>query len=609
MRLARADVDKRPRPVDIERLGRYRIVRPLSKGGMALVFEARRESLAGVSPRVAIKLILPEHADSDTFQELFINEARLGASMHHQNLVQIQDFDRDGDHFFLVMEYVEGLTLRQAVSACARHDIPIPVGVIAELGRQACDGLHYAHQATDERGVHLGLVHRDVKPSNLMLNPHGVVKILDFGISKGRLLAERAGAVRGTWGYMAPEQAAGREVGPNADVFGLATILYEMASRKPLFRKKSPEEIKKLLEDDHAARMAATLPSEYSRLVGVLVRALQRDPSARYPSASDFGRALSALLPDPITARDEVVRFNKAVQAAEQGRPVPKAKARGLDLPGPAAMTSPSNASLVAGPLTGPGRRRLPWWGLALAGPVLVLLAAGGVWVGLSLAGGGTPSRGVVLGMDEIPAHQDRGRADSRDPVAQPDPAAADPGAEVDPEPRRPTPSDSLADPAPPRTPVPNPDPSPAGTAADAPEGASADAEPPEPPGEKPVVVTIDRRTPEVSIVEVGEDSADASEGTAVADEATPAAPVATGPGWITLAAQPYGLDYDVFIDGKLVRKAGPRAPVVKHQLPSGEHFVTISAAGGARKQFEITIEADKHHRKVWDFERNQWRR
>ncbi len=143
--MAQGTVDKRPSPMKLERLGRYRMVRPLSKGGMALVYEARRESLAGVAPRVAIKLILPEHADSDTFRELFKNEARLGANMHHQNLVQIQDFDMVDDHFFLVMEYVEGLNLRQVVSACVRANLEIPVGVIAEVGRQACDGLHDAH--------------------------------------------------------------------------------------------------------------------------------------------------------------------------------------------------------------------------------------------------------------------------------------------------------------------------------------------------------------------------------------------------------------------------------------------------------------------------------
>ena len=127
--------------MQLKRIGRYDIVRPLSKGGMALVFEARRKSLAGVSPRVAIKVILPQHADSKTFRQLFINEARVGASMQHQNLVQIQDFDQDENGFFIVMEYVEGVTLREAATLAMRHGVEVPLEVVAELGRQACDGL------------------------------------------------------------------------------------------------------------------------------------------------------------------------------------------------------------------------------------------------------------------------------------------------------------------------------------------------------------------------------------------------------------------------------------------------------------------------------------
>lgn len=596
--MARTVIESGSRPIDLERLGRYRIVRPLSKGGMALVFEARRESLAGVSPRVAIKLILPEHKDSDTFQELFINEARLGASMHHQNLVQIQDFDRDGDHFFLVMEYVEGLTLRQIVSLCVRHELEIPVGVIAEIGRQACDGLHYAHQATDDRGVHLALVHRDVKPSNLMLNPHGVVKILDFGISKGNLLAERSGAVRGTWGYMAPEQATGREVGPNADVFGLATILYEMASRKALFRKKTPDEIKRLLVDDHAARMAATLPSEYGPLVGVLVRALQRDPAARYASGADFGRSLSALLPDPITARDEVVAFFRKAEALEQGRAVPPPKpgknAGGLALPGPAS----SQASLAAEGSKHDGGGT-PWGWIVAGTIVALLLGAVGIGLGLWLASGAPIAGPVVLDLDDlqgattVDVPEDDAPAVSAAPgeAAGDDPAvtdAADAGTAADP----------VEEPASRRLPTESVPP---------PEGFVPDPVVPiaAPEPDAPVVVRIDRRTPEVSVVEVAPDG-----GTEVTPaEPEPPEPVATGSGWITLAAQPYGLDYDVFIDGKLVPKAGPRAPLVRHELPAGEHFVTISAAGGARKQFEVSVAGDQHVRKVWDFDRNQWRR
>lgn len=262
------------------RLGRYRLVRPISTGGMARVFEARRESLAGVSPRVAIKVILPDYAQHDGFQRLFIHEARVGSMLAHPNLVQIQDFDCQDQRYYLVMEYVEGITLRRAISLCRRHGIPVPVHVVAEIGRQICDGLAHAHQACSEDGQALRLVHRDLKPGNLMLNPQGVVKLLDFGISKAHLLAEREGAVRGTWGYMPPEQALGVGVGPAADLFGLAAVLYELAVLQPLFPEKEPDRIKALMDQDEAARRASALTGPLAPLSAILVRALQRDPAA-----------------------------------------------------------------------------------------------------------------------------------------------------------------------------------------------------------------------------------------------------------------------------------------------------------------------------------------
>jgi len=130
-----------------ERLGRYRLVRPISTGGMARVFEARRESLAGVNPRVAIKVILPDFADNRPFQELFVHEARIGSMLQHQNVVQIQDFDCQDGLYYLVMEYVDGITLRRVTSLCRRHGVPVPLDVIAEIGRQICDGLAHAHGA------------------------------------------------------------------------------------------------------------------------------------------------------------------------------------------------------------------------------------------------------------------------------------------------------------------------------------------------------------------------------------------------------------------------------------------------------------------------------
>ncbi len=297
-----------------KRIGRYEVVRPLSKGGMALVYEARKAVLGGVAPRVAIKIILPDYADSSTFRDLFINEARLGAALQHQNLVQILDFDQDGNRYFLVMEYVDGLTLSKCIALAARHNVPVPMLVACEIGRQACEGLHYLHQAVDPKGRALNMIHRDIKPSNLMVTSEGGVKILDFGISKGRLRAERTGSVKGTWGYMAPEQAQGARIAPNADVFSLGIVLYEMVSRKSMFKGRSEDEIRSLLERDHAARLVQSLEPSYAPLAAVLQRSLQVDPLQRHATAAELGRNLADILPDPITVRDEMSRFYDRIQ-------------------------------------------------------------------------------------------------------------------------------------------------------------------------------------------------------------------------------------------------------------------------------------------------------
>lgn len=558
-------------PADLQRLGRYRIIRPLSKGGMALVYEGRRESLAGVSPRVAIKLILPEHAGSEAFKELFINEARLGASMHHQNLVQIQDFDSEDDRFFLVMEYVEGPTLRRCIAMCERYGLKIPMGVVAEMGRQACDGLHYAHEAVDEKGEHLGLIHRDIKPSNLILNPHGVVKVLDFGISQGKLREERKGSVKGTWGYMAPEQATGRGVAPGSDVFGLAVVLYELASLRPMFVDKGKDEIKRLLADDHAARMAATLDPEYGPLVRVLIRALQRDPKARYTTASEFGRALSALLPDPITARDEVTRFYEKIAALEEGR----AKS------GPAPGTSPgSQGSMLPDASAAAEARRddatSPW--LVALGGVILLTA-----VGLGVVG--------VVGAGAMLAQQ------------QPDPVRAPAGPDLEQvigEPGGPAADEEVGGRRPPgRTTTPPPAPPVVGAAEPAepepeptvivPVIRPGDEPPPPPQPEittRTVVAEPQARTlrPQPTMAALGTDAdePDAENGLLLVDAKQEA---------------------EIYVSGQFVSVAP-----LKRKLPPGRYAVSIVSVDGRRRTFEVEVEAGAKVRRVWDFERNAWR-
>ena len=163
--------------------GHYTLVRQVSKGGMSLVYEGRREAIAGVSARVAIKIMRPDLAENETHKNLFIQEAKNASSLMHRNIVHTQDFEEVDGLLMLVLEYVEGLTLREMMRQAHQHGLPIPPHVIAEIGRQICDGLHHAHCAADSRGKPMGLVHCDVKPGNLIINNQGAVKVLDFGLS------------------------------------------------------------------------------------------------------------------------------------------------------------------------------------------------------------------------------------------------------------------------------------------------------------------------------------------------------------------------------------------------------------------------------------------
>lgn len=565
-----------PLPVNLQRIGRYEVVRPLSKGGMALVYEARRRSLAGVSPRVAIKIILPQHASSKTFRDLFINEARVGASMHHQNLVQIQDFDQDENGFFIVMEYVEGVTLSSAIRVCQQAGHRVPLEVIAEIGRQACDGLDYAHTVRDPEGDPLDLVHRDIKPSNLILTPHGVVKILDFGIALANLMPESKGAVRGTWGYMAPEQAAGRVVNAQADIFGLGAVLLELASQAPLFPKKDPETVKRLLADDHAARMAATLDPEYRPLVGVLVRALQRDPAARYRNAAEFGRELSALLPDPVTVRENLSHFSDMVSALRAGKPVPAMRSYGggsTANPGTGGIAGPSGTgSLVLDPDDSQVTSRRGSWLVGTA----------------SLMGVGLFALLLMAGMAALVSVLDTGREVQISEVLD-KPSRPPPRTEAEAGRAEPTPGPTIAAPKPrqKRASVEAPAPMPA--------PIRVVREEPAPAPQTVVVVAAPSPAPEPVAEPVIAPAPAPS-------EPTTSLPVATGPGAITVAATIP--NSEVYIDGQFVRKV----PLIDHPLEPGSHQVSIAPPEGVTHRFRVEIVSGETARYNWDFERQEFK-
>lgn len=544
-----------------ERLGRYRLVRCISDGGMARVYEARRESLAGVAPKVALKVILPEHAEDATFQQLFVNEARIGSQLQHQNLVQIQDFDRVGQVYFLVMEFVEGITLRRIASLCRRHGVPIPMAVIAELGRQVCEGLNAAHMARSEDGQLLHLVHRDVKPSNLILNPQGVVKVLDFGISKAVQAAEHRGTVKGTWGYMSPEQARAKDdVWHAADQYGLACVLYELAMLQPLFTEREPKDLVRLMMADEGARRAARLTGPHAGLGRVLMRALQRDPHARYPSCGSMGEELAALISEPLRAREQLLRFHATVEAL--ARSEASGEARGsstLSRTGASKGTiDPYSQGLPVGigngqhphqsveiPPQDPPPARSGWSTGALAWMGVGLVVVAFVCVKLFWPEGAVEP--------PVPAGP---TTEQQDPTAtSPDPATS----EV-----TPTEPDTPAEPTP--EPVVEPPVEPA-------------VEPAEP---KPVVV---KDPPKRKVVVPAE----------------PAEPKPVGePGLLTVSSLPKAR---VSVDGRVVGQT----PLYQYSLPAGSHRVVLTAEDGRSKSFNLDLGGGEEARRIWHFDREEW--
>lgn len=539
-----------------QRLGPYRLVRPISAGGMARVYEGRLDSLAGVSTRVAIKVIHPDFAADSGFQELFVTEARISAHLEHLNLVRVQQFNREGDLLYLVMEYIEGFTLRKLISHARRTGVVVPTSVIAEIGRQVCEGLHYAHTLESEDGTALGLVHRDIKPSNLMVNQQGVVKVLDFGISSAHGTSDAQGGVKGTWGYMALEQAQGSRVGPAADIFGLGAVLYELCTGSALFPERENEAIRAGLVHDEAARRAAA--SARSELAPVLVRALQRDPAARYTSAASFGRSLAALVGDPTLAHDALVQFAAELRAAEGSvQAGAQERLRSVSTIGPSGVPMQAGLPVRVGDAHGPrmerrstatGRRPSLLWAagigaFALIALIIMSFAAWQLYRSTRPAPvvAGPPDLSVLAG-----------------PTAAPAPAPA---------PARPTPRPAPAPVvAPVAAPIVTPVPAPAAPAV-APVESPAPAPERIPPTAAPAVTS---------------------------------SPAVTGTGFLSVGSEPAA---DVLVDGSFVRQT----PVLRYEIATGTHTIRLIAAGHEPKTFKVNITSGSESRKIWNFETAAW--
>jgi len=219
--------------------GKYRLLEKIGQGGMAEVFYAHIVGSEGFTKEVALKRVLPHLCEDPDFVKSFVDEARLGGLLNHHHIVQTLDFGHENGSFYLAMEYVHGLTLREILNFHNRKKIHVPPPIVLELVLQLCDGLRYAHRAEDEAGNPLQMVHRDLKPTNILVSSHGVMKIADFGIARAETNVRRTqldGVLKGTAQYMSPEQAMGDlRIDRRSDIFSIGSITFELITGRAIF--------------------------------------------------------------------------------------------------------------------------------------------------------------------------------------------------------------------------------------------------------------------------------------------------------------------------------------------------------------------------------------
>jgi serine/threonine protein kinase len=283
--------------LEMTRLGSYTIVRKLAKGGMAEIYLARSVGPEGFEKLVVLKRILPKYAENPRFVQLFLDEAKLAASLDHPHIVHVYDMGRVDGHYFFTMEYVHGQDVRSILRKASRSKHPLPIAIAVQIARTMASALHHAHERKKPDGTSREVVHRDVSPSNILVSYDGAVKLADFGVAKAAssTVRTRTGALKGKVGYMSPEQARGMPIDRRSDIFSLGVVLWELVSMRRLF--KSDNDLATIQAIINTAPPPLSdfrddCPPELDRIAR---RALEKDPAARYQSAQQVQRDLDEL--------------------------------------------------------------------------------------------------------------------------------------------------------------------------------------------------------------------------------------------------------------------------------------------------------------------------
>lgn len=286
-----------------EAFGKYYLVDPVAVGGMAEVFRAKTFGASGFEKVLVVKRILEKYAEDSNFIDMFIDEAKLSVQLTHPNIVQIFDFGKIEQNYFIAMEAVEGKDLKSVLRRLAKRGEHMPIELACVICHQAAKGLYYAHERSDSVGLPLNIVHRDVSPSNILVSYEGQIKVADFGIADADSGGHetQAGVLKGKYSYMSPEQSLGEALDQRSDVFSLGICLWESLTGHRLFRRTNNLETLEAVRTAEIPRPSSYNPQVPPQLDMVCLRALNRDKDSRFQAASELQHALGDfLLPETI---------------------------------------------------------------------------------------------------------------------------------------------------------------------------------------------------------------------------------------------------------------------------------------------------------------------
>ncbi len=349
--------------LELTPFGKYTLVARVGIGGMAEVFLAAFAGPGRFRKLLVIKRLHAHLADEDGFLEMFLDEARLAARLHHPNVVQTYEVDDVDGQYFLAMEHLDGQPVNRVMRKCGQRGHGLPVRLAVRIVTDALDGLHYAHELRDYDGTPLNVVHRDISPVNIFVTYGGEVKLLDFGIAKAATQFQhtRTGQLKGKFAYMAPEHARDEGIDRRSDVFSMGVVLWELLTGRRLFKGDN-----ELATYHNVVTAEITPPSSYSpsickELSDIAMKALCRDREDRFQSALEMKQALERVAKKERLAatRAELSKFASEIFVDERAADAKiLERCMNAELPVHEASTAPRAAAPASRPpSTSPGTR------------------------------------------------------------------------------------------------------------------------------------------------------------------------------------------------------------------------------------------------------------